>query len=340
MTQSPPSPRDARTAAEYVGRARCLKAWSGLSYRELSRRAAANGDHLPPSTLATALRRTSLPAEPLIAAFVRACGCDPATVAEWTAARRRIAMAAENALTHHLAAQHDETARTAAHPPQPARPGDEDAVNVHRRREAGWNGLGGPALPSAARRRSFRGRGRARLVGAVAVGVVTVLGATGSSPGDRDGRSGARIAGASTAGPLADGWYRIHTAGDGRCLGVADGDGEPPVVRQDCRVASGQRFHFRHVGRAAYRIRGRRPRGGSGCLSVDGAPDAGGLRLRECSAADPGQLLAVRVLPGEDAGRLRVRGMAGLAVPVIVRAAEGDGLRFYLSALDGDGTVR
>ena len=46
---------------------------------------------LPRSSLTTALSRDSLPREPLVAAFVRACGADEDLVNVWLASRRRVA---------------------------------------------------------------------------------------------------------------------------------------------------------------------------------------------------------------------------------------------------------
>lgn len=87
-------PRRARTPSEFVACLRQLKAWSGLTYRQLESRAAGVGDVLPYSTLATALGRDGLPREELVEAFVRACGCDAPTVGLWVTARRHLAAAA------------------------------------------------------------------------------------------------------------------------------------------------------------------------------------------------------------------------------------------------------
>jgi hypothetical protein len=86
-----PDSQSARTGADFVAAMRRLKAWSDLSYRELGKRAAAAGDVLPHSTIAAALSRDRLPREDVVAAFVRACGCDVETVQTWLAVRRRLA---------------------------------------------------------------------------------------------------------------------------------------------------------------------------------------------------------------------------------------------------------
>ena len=88
-----PHPRSAQSAADFVAAMRRLKAWSGLSYRQLAKRAAAAGDYLPHSTTAAALGRDTLPREDVVAAFVRACGCDAETVDTWLTSRRRVAVA-------------------------------------------------------------------------------------------------------------------------------------------------------------------------------------------------------------------------------------------------------
>ncbi|NNN30956.1 hypothetical protein HLK59_11360 [Streptomyces sp. S3(2020)] len=73
---------------------RRLKAWSGLSYRELERAAAAAGEVLPYSTAATMLRRDRLPREAVLVAFLVACGLGAEDTRRWVAARRELAMGA------------------------------------------------------------------------------------------------------------------------------------------------------------------------------------------------------------------------------------------------------
>ncbi|WEH15109.1 hypothetical protein [Streptomyces sp. VNUA24] len=94
MTTAPPTPPDTDPAA-FVAGLRRLKAWSGLSYRRLERRAAEAGHVLPHSTAATMLGRERLPREEPVAAFVAACGLRGAEAEAWTDARRRIACGPE-----------------------------------------------------------------------------------------------------------------------------------------------------------------------------------------------------------------------------------------------------
>ncbi|WP_210577328.1 hypothetical protein [Streptomyces sp. GESEQ-4] len=90
MTTAPPTPPDTDAAA-FVAALRRLKAWSGLSYRRLERRAADAGHTLPYSTAATMLGRERLPRAELVAAFVAACGLRGAEAEAWVDARSRIA---------------------------------------------------------------------------------------------------------------------------------------------------------------------------------------------------------------------------------------------------------
>ncbi|GIJ24782.1 helix-turn-helix domain-containing protein [Micromonospora lutea] len=80
----------AATAIEYVGLLRDLRRRSGLTYREISRRASAAGHWLPPSTLATMLGRTTLPRERTVVALLAACGTPAAAIDQWVGLRHDI----------------------------------------------------------------------------------------------------------------------------------------------------------------------------------------------------------------------------------------------------------
>ena len=88
-TTPPPSPADATDETAFVAELRRLKAWSGLSFRQLERNATSRGDVLPYSTAATMLNKNRLPRAEVVDAFVRACGV--ADVGPWQLARTRIA---------------------------------------------------------------------------------------------------------------------------------------------------------------------------------------------------------------------------------------------------------
>ncbi|MGC4759729.1 peptidoglycan-binding protein [Micromonospora trifolii] len=78
----------AATAGEYVALLRDVRRCSGLTYREISRRASAAGHWLPASTLATMLGRITLPRERTVVAMLAACGVPD--VERWVEMRRDI----------------------------------------------------------------------------------------------------------------------------------------------------------------------------------------------------------------------------------------------------------
>ncbi|CAM4105746.1 RICIN domain-containing protein [Nocardia ninae] len=87
-----PEPEGVGSPTEFITALRLLKAWSGLAYRQLEGKAAASGDVLPSSTIATTLGRDTLPRERFVIAFTHACGLDDDQVKKWLDARRRIAV--------------------------------------------------------------------------------------------------------------------------------------------------------------------------------------------------------------------------------------------------------
>lgn len=90
----PPVPTPTAGEVAFMAELRRLKAWSGLSYRELERAAHAAGEVLPYSTAATMLRRDRLPREAVLVAFLIACGLGAEDTRLWVAARRELAMGA------------------------------------------------------------------------------------------------------------------------------------------------------------------------------------------------------------------------------------------------------
>ncbi|WP_433180216.1 LamG-like jellyroll fold domain-containing protein [Actinoallomurus sp. CA-150999] len=135
LESSAPVPHDAHTATDFVAQLRRLKAWSGLTYRELEKEAAKHGYVLPHSTIASALKRESLPREELVKGFVRACGCLDETVAAWVAVRRALAVGAhsDSRPTAEPSPLADDTGPSPVAPDAPAedaarRPGEPAAV--------------------------------------------------------------------------------------------------------------------------------------------------------------------------------------------------------------------
>ncbi|MET9290493.1 helix-turn-helix transcriptional regulator [Streptomyces sp. NPDC003077] len=88
-------PQRPRDIAEFVARMKHLKVHAGVTFRELERRAAERGDVLARSTLADVLRRRTLPRAEVLAAYVRACGCDEDETREWLTERKRLAEGGE-----------------------------------------------------------------------------------------------------------------------------------------------------------------------------------------------------------------------------------------------------
>ncbi|MEU8398845.1 helix-turn-helix transcriptional regulator [Nonomuraea sp. NPDC048892] len=92
MTTTPaPSPAGIADAAAFMAELRRLKRWSGLSFRQLDRRAAAAGDTLPYSTASTMLGKDRLPRPELLVAFVKACGVADDDLRVWQTCHAGIA---------------------------------------------------------------------------------------------------------------------------------------------------------------------------------------------------------------------------------------------------------
>ncbi|MFE0453057.1 RICIN domain-containing protein [Streptomyces sp. NPDC058914] len=135
-----PDPTAAHTPAEFVATMRQLRTWADLSYRQLERKAADAGDVLPRATISGVLARADLPREELLAAFVRACGGDAATVDAWLDARRRLAISMEPADGTSTTAETDPSvpapsdgaeAETSGPTPTSAEGEAEDAATAH-----------------------------------------------------------------------------------------------------------------------------------------------------------------------------------------------------------------
>ncbi|WP_138643843.1 RICIN domain-containing protein [Actinomadura soli] len=271
--------------AEFVEVARKLKAWSGLSYRQLEKRSAALGDRLPPSSLATALSRASLPSEPMLVAFVRACGGGEDMVRRWTDTRRRLAVA--------------ETGRRF--------PSEEAAT---------WPPMGAftgavPAVSAAARARQAARRGRGSPVKVLLLGLVALLttghdafvqedGAAAKARAPRPPRA-AVPALVSASGP-ADGWYQIHIVPGQRCMAiVARGRGAGDLAQQNCQDHHRQYFHFQRSAEDAYEVKVEIGNADF-CLTVDTLTAGDNVGLRPCLRSNLSQKILVRTLA--DGGEL------------------------------------
>ncbi|WP_086822146.1 RICIN domain-containing protein [Allokutzneria sp. NRRL B-24872] len=86
-------PGGATTPAEFVALLREVRDRSGLTYREIERRAEALGEVLPKSTAASMLTRDTLPRAELVSTLLKVCG-EPDD-ASWLLARERLSGAVE-----------------------------------------------------------------------------------------------------------------------------------------------------------------------------------------------------------------------------------------------------
>ncbi|GAA2588823.1 hypothetical protein GCM10010399_18580 [Dactylosporangium fulvum] len=86
-----PQPATATSPTAFVALLRKLRAWSGMTYRQLAANAETVRDTLPASTIASTLSRSGLPRREFVMAFVRACGLDQASSEHWAQVRDALA---------------------------------------------------------------------------------------------------------------------------------------------------------------------------------------------------------------------------------------------------------
>ncbi|MGW4897298.1 XRE family transcriptional regulator [Kitasatospora sp. NPDC004240] len=256
------------TASELLEAMRELKDHSGLTFRQIEDRAAANGEVLARSTLADTLRRPGLPKPEVLAAFVRACE-DGARVDEWLAARQRIADA------------------LAEPPPDPAPPSTTEPADPSDPSDPTGSSDPTEAVehPGAATRPRRR---RWALPAALVAGCLIAAGTGLALLGERDHPTdGPRTSAGPAGGPV-----RIRPASaPALCLT----EGRDPLARyssaiaaqRPCGTAVPPRTVLEALGGGLYRIRWVHPEFGEGCLTLlRGGPAAGLLEPREdCEGA-------------------------------------------------------
>ncbi|MEU9792800.1 hypothetical protein AB0E27_19600 [Streptomyces sparsogenes] len=209
-----PQPHDATDSAQFVAVMRQLRQWANLSYRELERRATAAGDVLPRAPLAGALNRQELPRVDLVAAFVRACGGDEATVKAWVGARKRLAVALESLASGE--ARHEAERAGAASGAEG--PGAASA------------GAEGPGTESAAASGAGAESAGASGAGAESAGAEDAGVASAGAEDAGAASAGTESAAASGAGTADAGAANAGTAGAGAAsVGVADEPGKQVV---------------------------------------------------------------------------------------------------------------
>ncbi|MGI5148286.1 helix-turn-helix domain-containing protein [Plantactinospora sp. CA-294935] len=243
-----PDPRTATCPTGYVALLRQVRCGSGLTYREISRRARETGKTLPPSTLANMLGRNTLPRAELVVTFLTACGTPPEQVASWVDVRRRIA--------------EDGAAATAT--AAPARPS-----TVHP-----------PSVAGRARVRRWR---PALAIGTVALLAIVVLawrGLDSELASAHDGRppAGTAVRSPSPGAPAvpAPGYYLVRAAHSSLCLTERVGTDDRQLFQSDCARAFPPRA-LRPTG-AGHRFETLHPEFGPGCMGVVAASrDVGGV---------------------------------------------------------------
>ncbi|MER5204285.1 hypothetical protein [Streptomyces sp. NPDC002825] len=239
-----PDPREARSPAEFLVRLQALKDRSGLTYRELSARAEANGDVLPRSTVANMLSRPTLPREELLAVFVRACGLAPAEGEDWLTVRKELAARG----TYEPDPEAEET------PATPAWPGAENP-----------DGKAGRDRPGPRIRRG--------LVAAVALGGLVLAGASVVAF-LKNGHAGhpPRTPTAPAAGDV-----RIRVTGTEFCLGERRGTRTGQIHQLPCAAAGVPRYSLAELDGGRWRIVSDHPDFGPGCSGIPSGgriPDA------------------------------------------------------------------
>ncbi|MEV6394630.1 RICIN domain-containing protein [Streptomyces sp. NPDC051907] len=333
-----PDPAQARNPAEFVALLRKLRSSSGLTYRDLERRAADAGEVLPRSTVATALRHDVLPRPELLKAFLAACGYD-GSVDAWVAARDRIASKAR------------ERSRPGESDGAPE-PGDgreadgaSDAVGPYEDPEAQkttrTGGAArapeatGPAMapvrvgsplppepsPASAPHASGVGSGRGgipalRRAGALAAALLAVCAialvgrAAYSDSGDEEPAATSSSAPKPTtpAGPVEPGTYHIRATGSGLCLSESTTEDSGGRVAQfDCQ-SSVPTYLMEPVGGDQYMIRSLHPVMGHGCLGVDAGLRSDGARLMNDYCGRRGTAERFRIGPARSGDRMyRIR---------------------------------
>ncbi|WP_445398741.1 helix-turn-helix domain-containing protein [Streptomyces sp. LE64] len=230
---------------QYVAALRDLRDWSGLTYRQLAAKAQAADEVLPTSTLASALRRDTLPRPELVASLVRAVGLDEAAVACWLRARQRV----QEAAAETVQAEEADKAAPAV---------DDDG-----------EGNGAPAVDGPGRRAGARRRAlKVSIAGAVALAVPLAIGTALKLSEDRDDTP-------STASLPSAGWYQMrpqHVLGRGLCIGEGrERNGRtkrPLAVQRPCRSVEPSTY-LERVSEGVYQIQWHHPEHGVGCLTVD-----------------------------------------------------------------------
>ncbi|MER7106691.1 helix-turn-helix domain-containing protein [Streptomyces sp. NPDC000229] len=280
-----PDPREARDPAGFVAQLRALKDWSGLTHRELSARAEAVGDALPPSAVANMLARTAVPREELLGTFVRACGAGPEALESWLAVRKELALrgpygGTEGPAVSWPGAGHHDDPGAAPH----EGPGDEAGGGA-----SWWRRMVVPVLAGAA---------------LVVTAFTVVVFVRGDDAGHR----------LPEEGPVD-----IRAVHSGLCLNERRGQRSGQVYQVPCAGAVVPRYSLVPLDGGLWRLRSDHPDHGPGCSGIpveaveqDGAP----LVDQECGKRGPREAFRIEPVDGSAKG-YRVRSAhSGLCLEV------------------------
>ncbi|TDD30533.1 hypothetical protein E1287_29075 [Actinomadura sp. KC06] len=253
-------PDDLGDVPSFKAGLRRLKAWSGISYRELERKAKATGEILPATTIADMLSpsRPRMPRENQVRALVRACGCDEDQVAAWVRTRRRIVMSEAAPPEGRPGARED------GGPPGPDVAPAPDDPHVRT----------GPAGDDVVPPRRMSGR-TAKLLTACGILLLVGTGAPLAAPvldGQVRPADAARpqTTAPSAPGLPASGPYRIRVAHSGLCLSERRGTTSGLVLQTQCARAF-PLMSLESQTAARYRIATDHPEFGPGCMGISRA---------------------------------------------------------------------
>ncbi|TDC85810.1 hypothetical protein E1193_01845 [Micromonospora sp. KC606] len=262
------------TVEEFVTGLRRLRRWSGLTYRQLAARARESGDFLPASTVASALSRTSLPREELVASFVRACGQDEATVQEWLAVRRALAAGTESSAL--------------ADGPEPPATNEGRVGSV----DAGEGGGTATPLPARTMAAGRAGASRRRLVPVLALAMLAVpAGLVGWAV-----NSGERPSAAESHPAPLNGGNRIRSTVTDLCLSEVAGSDTGHLTLANC-ATSHPDMSLRRLPDGTYQIETDHPKFGAGCTGVEEANPSPGALLADSYCGQRGVAEQFRLHP-------------------------------------------
>ncbi|MFE5484319.1 helix-turn-helix domain-containing protein [Streptomyces sp. NPDC056527] len=275
--RSAPDPREATDAASFIAQLQALKDRSGLTYRELSARAAAVGDVLPRSTVANMLARSTVPREELLTTFVRACGVDPGALEGWQTVRKELAARGvyEPSGTDAPAADGEPSAEDATSTLWPTAPDPDPAAELPHPRS-----------------RTYR-----TLVGVVAVTglVLAAVSVVFALVQDGDGDAGGAAAGTPIAPAAGD--VRIRVIGSDLCLNERRGGRSGQIHQRTCEGADVPRYSLMDLGAGTWRIVSDHPDYGPGCSGIPTGGRVADAAFEDSECGDPTRVERFRLEP-------------------------------------------